>query len=336
MLFDPRPKASRDELFDREKELGILDGSVGKPLIVVAGIRRVGKSSLLMSFLENRRGVYVDLREVRTRADLYRKISDGLSSSLRRLGEGFLRQIRGVRVMGLEVELKWRGADSISISGLMEELSMRGRTIFVFDEVQGLRPPLSLELRNAISYVYDNVPNSTVVLSGSEVGLLHDFVGVDNPESPLFGRYYTEVHVERFPRSKSMEFLERGFSEAGRSVGGDALERGVELFDGIPGWLVYYGMAVIDGRDMDEVTESAISLARAEMGKLSDRERYVAKAVAGGARSWAEVRRAVEESSGTVIPKSALTRAVRRLEKLSVIQDYRFLDPVYEKAARRL
>ncbi|MDP7982958.1 MAG: hypothetical protein RAK18_07240, partial [Conexivisphaerales archaeon] len=98
MLFDPRPKASRDELFDREKELGILDGSVGKPLIVVAGIRRVGKSSLLMSFLENRRGVYVDLREVRTRADLYRKISDGLSSSLRRLGEGFLRQIRGVRV----------------------------------------------------------------------------------------------------------------------------------------------------------------------------------------------------------------------------------------------
>ncbi|PMP97793.1 MAG: ATPase, partial [Nitrososphaera sp.] len=36
MLFDLRPKASRDELFDREKELGILDGSVGKPLIVVA------------------------------------------------------------------------------------------------------------------------------------------------------------------------------------------------------------------------------------------------------------------------------------------------------------
>ena len=55
-----------------------------------------------------------------------------------------------------------------------------------------------------------------------------------------------------------------------------------------------------------------------------------------GRGSWAEVRRAVEEGSGTVIPKSALTRAVRRLEKLSVIQDYRFLDPVYERAARRL
>ncbi|BBE42798.1 AAA family ATPase [Conexivisphaera calida] len=336
MLFDPRPKASRGELFDREKELKILDDSVGKPLIVVAGIRRVGKSSLLMSFLENWRGVYVDLRDVRTRADLYRKLSEGLSGSLRRLGEGFLSHIRGVRAMGLEVELKWKGTDSVSISGLVEELSAEERTVFVFDEVQGLRPPLSLELRNAVSYVYDNVPNSTVVLSGSEIGLLKDFVGVDNPESPLFGRYYTEVRVERFPRSLSMEFLERGFKEAGSGVSEDVVERGVELFDGIPGWLVYYGMAVVEGRDMDEILESAVSLAEAEMEKLSDREKQVVKAIARGARSWAEVRRAVEESSGAVIPKSALTRAVRRLEKLSVIQGYQFLDPVYERAARRL
>lgn len=62
LLFDPRPKSSRKELFDRRRELQALDDAIGKPLILVLGVRRVGKSSLLLSFLERWKGVYIDLR----------------------------------------------------------------------------------------------------------------------------------------------------------------------------------------------------------------------------------------------------------------------------------
>ena len=48
------------------------------------------------------------------------------------------------------------------------------------------------------------------------------------------------------------------------------------------------------------------------------------------------MRKLVEEREGVTIAKSSLSRAIKRLEKLSLIEDYRFLDPVYEKAAMRL
>ncbi len=60
MLFDPRPKTSRRDLFNREEELALLDNAArrGEPLILVLGIRRVGKTSLLRSFLEEWRGIH--------------------------------------------------------------------------------------------------------------------------------------------------------------------------------------------------------------------------------------------------------------------------------------
>jgi len=339
VLFDLRPKSSRRELFDRERELEVLDGAAsrGDPLVLVLGIRRIGKTSLLKAFLENWSGIYVDMRGVRCLADLYREIARGISSGLdklRRLLEG----IRGISVAGVEVEIRWRGRDSISLLGLLQELDRKGeRIVIVFDEVQVVRPPIATEIRNAIAYAYDHLRNVTVILSGSEIGLLRDFVGIDNPESPLFGRYALELRVERFPRDLSIEFLERGFRELGVSVSRDVIERAVELFDGIVGWLVFFGRAYVDGvRDLGRVMDLAVNLALEELDKLGKREKLVLKAIASGARSWSEVRRFVEEREGVSIPKSTLTRIIRKLERLSIVEDYRFLDPVYREAAKRL
>ena len=339
MLFDLRPKSSRRELFDRERELEVLDGAAsrGDPLVLVLGIRRIGKTSLLKAFLENWSGIYVDMRGVRCLADLYREIARGISSGLdklRRLLEG----IRGISIAGVEVEIRWRGRDSISLLGLLQELDRKGeRIVIVFDEVQVVRPPIATEIRNAIAYAYDHLRNVTVILSGSEIGLLRDFVGIDNPESPLFGRYALELRVERFPRDLSIEFLERGFRELGVSVSRDVIERAVELFDGIVGWLVFFGRAYVDGvRDLGRVMDLAVNLALEELDKLGKREKLVLKAIASGARSWSEVRRFVEEREGVSIPKSTLTRIIRKLERLSIVEDYRFLDPVYREAAKRL
>ncbi len=339
MLFDPRPKSSRRELFDRERELGILDelASKGDPLIIVLGIRRIGKTSLLKSFLENWRGVHIDMRGVRSERDMYVRLSEGLTTSLSRLRK-FLENIHGIRITSFGVELKWRGKDSISLVRLLEELNRHSeRIIVVLDEVQLIRPPISAELKNTIAYAYDNLDNITIILSGSEIGLLKDFIGVDKPQSPLYGRYAYELVVERFPRELSIEFLKQGFREVGLMVEKKLIEEAVELFDGIVGWLVFFGKSYIDGvRDVTRILEAAVNTAIQELGKLNSREKLVLKAIAEGAKSWSAIRRYIEEKTGVVIPKSSLTRTIRKLEKLSIIRNYSFLDPVYMHAAKKL
>ncbi len=49
MLFSPYPKTKRKELFDRENELKEIEDAIrrGERLILLLGLRRLGKSSLL-------------------------------------------------------------------------------------------------------------------------------------------------------------------------------------------------------------------------------------------------------------------------------------------------
>ncbi|WP_297500548.1 hypothetical protein [Thermococcus sp.] len=43
--------------------------------------------------------------------------------------------------------------------------------------------------------------------------LLHDFLGLNDYSSPLYGRIYEEVEVKPFTRELSREFLRRGFEK---------------------------------------------------------------------------------------------------------------------------
>lgn len=64
MLFDERPKESRKELFDREKEIEELKKATKHPLVVLTGIRRIGKTSVLKVALGemNRPSILLDTR----------------------------------------------------------------------------------------------------------------------------------------------------------------------------------------------------------------------------------------------------------------------------------
>lgn len=171
--------------------------------------------------------------------------------------------------------------------------------------------------------------------------MLYSFLGLENPQSPLYGRYMYMLTLERFPRDLSIEFLKKGFREAGVNISIDVVESAVDAFDGIPGWLTFFGNEYVRGlRDLDKTKRMAIEVALEELRNIA-RERgkryaLALKGMAEGADSWGKLKRYIEEKEGGVVSTSILYNIVKNLEDLSIIKDYRFLDPVYREAAKML
>ena len=86
MYFDPKPKKRKEDLYDREKELEEFEKSLKtSPLTVVTGIRRLGKTSLILVGLSDKPSVVVDLRGVpQSREGLYRRIEFAMNEFFKR------------------------------------------------------------------------------------------------------------------------------------------------------------------------------------------------------------------------------------------------------------
>jgi AAA+ ATPase superfamily predicted ATPase len=344
VLFDERPKDNRRDLFDREKELDQLKSNIDRPLLLVTGIRRIGKTSLLKVCLNELNVPYIliDARELRQNygiSDLYTLFAKALSSNLEKLRQT-LSRIKRVKILGNEVELAWKGKRYISLSELFDELN-EGPLVIAIDEAQNLRGPNSSEIKNAIAHSYDYNKNLTFVLTGSEVGLLYDFLGVEEPSSPLYGRYHYTVHLERFDRKASLEFLKRGFEEAGAQIESGVIEQGVDAFDGIVGWLAFFGNSVLKGhQDINEIKNTAVSMAKNELltlcSKRSPRYIHALKCLSQGKSTWSILKKCIESKEGATLSTSVLDSVLRGLERMSVIKGYEFLDPVYKEASAKL
>jgi len=344
LLFDERPKERREDLYDREKEIEELKRSIGRPLILLTGIRRIGKTSVLRVALSELDIPYVliDARALRrnySRSDLFRLIAQGLSGSLDKIKD-LLMGIRGLRVMGVEVEVSWRGSDSLSLVELFDRLNKK-KIVIAIDEAQRLRGPRSSELKDAIAHAYDYDKNISFILTGSEVGLLYDFIGIEDSRSPLYGRYYIEVKLERLSREQSIDFLRKGFAQLNLRVSEEVLEVAYEHFDGIPGWLTFFGNAYARGEaDIEKIKSIAVRTALEELRNMTrdNPRRYglVLRAIAEGRKTWSQVKEYLEEKEGTTISSSVLSNILRSLEDMSIIKNYEFLDPIYREACKLL
>ncbi|AFK22079.1 ATP-binding protein [Pyrococcus sp. ST04] len=359
MLFDPRPKNSRKDLFDREEELEELKKAVRRyPIVLLLGIRRVGKSSLLkvaLNELEN--GIYIDVRElyfssggwitVDSLTNALERALNSLKPSFRRKITEALRSVKGVTVAGVTLKFESR----VSLPDVLNALNDVG-VIMAFDEAQYLRyygARGGKEFLAMVAYAYDNLENMRFVFSGSEVGSLHDFLGTANYDSPLYGRVYGEITVKPFSRELSREFFRRGFEEAGMKVEEKLIERTVELLDGIPGWLVEFGYNYIETRDFDRAMESVILKAEKfmegelrELARRSERYILILKAIAMGFDRWELIKDYLEARSGK-IPNPRLANLLRNLEKMSWIRKvyrdgtkrYEIVDPVVARILRK-
>ncbi|GAB6943515.1 AAA family ATPase [Vulcanisaeta sp. JCM 14467] len=360
MLFDVKPKVRKADLFDFDEEFNrlfrLITNSLTR-LIIVRGLRRTGKTSLILTVL-NELGVpyvFIDVREVvRSRRGLYEVLSRALSDFLRRYSlrralidsvVKALSSVRGVGIHGFEVVLNW-GRDRPLLSELFREFDRVSgdvgvRLVIVIDEAQRLSGPVGVEVWNAVAHAYDFLNNLLFILSGSEMGVLGSILS--NPESPLFGRAYAEVTTRKLNRDESLEFLRRGFSEVGIEVDEGELEGVVDGLDGVIGWLTYYGYSrSVGGRDLDSIISDAVGMARQELEnfirlRASRRYRVVLRLLALDVREWGLLKRRLEDYEGSRISDRVLHDILTTLKRHSIIdENLEFTDPVIRETAREL
>ena len=335
--FSLNVKTRRKDLYDREEELAFLEKSIGLPITVVTGIRRVGKSSVVSVFLSDKPGILVDLRETGpnpSTRELFRRFEKALNSSrVRRLWSFLGERIRGVSVGPFGVVFERTVEQSMTLSGLFdvfEDYAASERVPFTvaLDEVQEARGYKRLQA--AIAHSYDYHKYLRFVLTGSQVGLLEDFLGERDPSAYLFGRAINRVEVKRLSEERALDFLNKGFHACGVTPPRE-LVKVVEVLDGIVGWLAHYGNYKLRGLNTKEIIRNAAMLELGEVRKL--RGKYylpILQSLAQGSASWSYIYRFVSANMDT--SERQFNEALKQLVKYGFIEKseegYSIVDPV--------
>ena len=169
--------------------------------------------------------IYFDIRTIYQKYNvisnysIYRMIEDNINKLIKSKPwtkiKNYLSKISEIQISGLKININ---LDNINKSfPLLYKLfdtinewanDINKNIIIVFDEAQYLRYS-KLNFRGLLAYIYDNLKNITLILSGSEVGLLHDFLKINDPNSELYGRYYYEITLKRLSKTQSKNFLKK-------------------------------------------------------------------------------------------------------------------------------
>lgn len=336
MLLDPKPKSKEADLFSRGEELKELLSSLrDNPITLITGIRRVGKSSLMRvaiaeteqdSIMIDVRRIYSDSSGSMGRADLSYAIQGELEKKLKKERiKALLSKVKGVSFMGNSVTFDW---NDITLSSLLEKLNDHPKPfIIAFDEAQYFRyygGKGGKSIQNLIAWAFDNLQNIRFLLTGSEVGLIHDFIGTDDYESPLHGRYMYEIVLKPFSKDISIEFLKAAFAESDMQIPVEEITAAQNLLDGIVGHLVQYGLNRLR-RSHDEALSETFATAKMlfiselkELEKRSPRYRKVLEFIASGATTFTAILRSFQ-ASGDAASKSRVADALRILERSSWI-----------------
>ncbi len=267
-----------------------------------------------------------------------------------------LESIRGVEFMGLKISLSWKPSNRVDLVELFDRLDKwakdnTGKLVLVIDEAQRITGQMSRIIAEVLAYIYDHSEAITVIVSGSEVGVLYRFLGVEDPEHPLYGRHLTNVKLRKFTRNESIKFLEEGFKQYNMEVPRDTIEYAVDKLDGVVGWLVEYGYTVVETKDtskqlVEKVLEKASKLVLRELEHMlssrpeKSRKRYmlVLEAIARGHNTWSKIKNYLEQVEKKSIPKSVLHNMLHNLIDNSLIEKivegrnvyYRIVDPVLQ------
>ncbi|MDT7862697.1 MAG: ATP-binding protein [Saccharolobus sp.] len=352
MLFDVRPKEDRKDLYDRDEEIEEIKESVERKVwIAVYGMRRVGKTSVVNVAVNDPKYLVIKLNLMRIynpKKKRYPK-SSFISMFLESINEVIKKYTLGGRltrlisnILGIDensfIEFnlvkirprlkRFRGDD---VSSVVRELDLlagdnKKTLILIFDEAQELMKVNGINFSSIFHDIYDYCRNTTVVFTGSSAGILENVLKSLEYEKPFFGRFIRRIRIEKFDERLSRDFLLKGFEEEGVKVTEDVIEEALKRFDGIPGWLTFFGseysFRVRHGEkvDVENIEKMAIEEVRKEirdfiLGTQSP-ERYSATIIAldrlGGKGSVAEVTKVVN----TILEEVPEPRIYEILNKL--------------------
>jgi len=341
MLFDLKPKEKIKDFFNYKEELGAFVGCLTNKstrMVVIRGLRRTGKSSLLKVGL-NKCGVkfvMVDARELSSpsRRSFESKLLAKLKA-VKWLPAALLEKIESVDV-GVRVSLR-------TDEGIWELLKALNPVIAV-DEVQMLK---GTGVEAFFAAVYDNT-DCKIVLTGSEVGVLDAFVGKDNPKAALFGRGFVEIKMHPLEAERSREFLMAGFKEAGKSLPEDAIRKAVAELDGIVGWLAIFGNSALGSEPANALADSVTKgtlLAHSELqsflgARRSAEKRYLTllRLLAGGPMRWSVLKREMQAVLNERIADSQFSNYLKSLVAYGFVavvgNIYEMPDPLLRRALR--
>lgn len=361
MLFSVEPKHKASDLFNREKEIKNLTESAEKDkIIILYGLRRIGKTSLLKTYLNttDHYNVFMDCRAFFTenRVDKVRFENELLSALTNEMKRNklisLLKNISSINLKGIELQISGK-KDPLCLADVLKEVdSVMGkkskRLIIAFDEAQILRfyGKDGSDLLYLMAYCYDNLDNIVFMLTGSEIGLLFDFLKLEDPEMPLFGRYIQEISLSRFEPPQSKEFLKKGMQELGHTISDNNLEKVVARLDGIVGYLSIFGYECYRNdydieKSLEKAENLADSLVKQEISSLVNRSlnyAYCLNAIALNMNRFSLIKKFIQANYGGIYD-STLSNILNSLQKHSIIdveynkrkKIYYFPDPVVQR-----
>ena len=339
MYFDPRPKTRKEDLYNREKELEQFSKTLSyASLIVITGLRRTGKTSFLNVALAEANQPYaiLDLRGLPynpSYADVVRRLEGAFNQIeqkwFSKLSEA-LKHLKGVSIMGNTVSFDWSktGVDLPELFGKVDTWASKNKKRFLlaFDEIQLVRG--DKRIPRLFAHIVDSYRNLTLVVTGSEIGLLFDFLGFENPSSPLYGRHFVQIQMGNFSASEAEEFLTLGFQQIRVAAPSEVIHYAVQNLDGVAGWLTLFGTRCLDeqscSREMvDEVVSEGGKLARAEALKLATMStrygvilNFLAKV---GSANWAQIKAVIEAKEKHSVTNSAVSNLLNTLVKIGLL-----------------
>lgn len=266
----------------------------------------------------------------------------------------YLRGVKGITVGDFGVQFSLEGEPRSSVIALLRQLDSWGedrgsKVVLAFDEAQELRRVRGLNIQSVVAYSYDRLKSIVTVLTGSQVGMLHRFLRIENPKTPLYGRSVATIAVRRLSDTEALDFLAKGFAQSGVSPGRDILEYCVQRLDGIPGWLTSFGArAVREGPKrevVDRVLRTGSRLVADELRKFllargiaENRYRLILRRLAEESASWTQLRTFVEAKEAKRVSPSIFTQLLSNLVDSGFVEKsdeaYRVPDPILAYALR--
>jgi AAA+ ATPase superfamily predicted ATPase len=333
MYFDPTPKKNRADMFGFESEYKMLKEALYEKerLIVIKGLRRTGKTSLMNVVYKelDQPKIFIDMRELTPLTQenfakhFYLSINEAMSQV------DYLRVILGkIKSIDVGIKISIRSEEStisILLKMINEELKKRRKNMVIFvDEAQLAK---QIQADNLFAFIYDYLENIKIVFAGSEVGILDKMLNEE--KSALFGRPYLEIEISPVSNEKAMQFLSAGFKEMGYRATEEDLEKIIRKTDGVMGWLTLAGYYVSKYRNLEKglkkTEEIARSIILSELDRFFEnrkeaRVRYmlILKLLAKQSLTWAELKRGLEAKVGKISNN-------RFTNYLSALEDYGFI-----------